>query len=325
MSLTPFKTDPQQEFIKALMKKFSKKVLLADFLSDTLCIEKDSAYRRLRGEVQFSLQEACFIAEKLSISIDEIIGIFSPKTRPLSYRIINYIEPEEIDFQMCEEYLDLLRESCDDPEARFAMTAKMIPPTFYLQHEMLRNFYLLKWIYQYSDKPETPKISEVKYDNRLLDIFSQETELYNSMPHTDIVFHEYIYLRIIQDIRYFIKLGLIGKDELAVLKQELFATLDQLERMTKQGFNHKGNKVDMYISNMNFDTPTHYIQCRNYCLTLIRAFTINDIKTFDHITFEWARKYVESLKKTSIFITKCGDIQRTQYFNEQRELIDNMI
>lgn len=313
---------PQKEFIGFLMEKFPKKVMLADFISETLCIEKDSAYRRIRGDVQFSLEEACLIAEKLNISIDEAAGFASPKNRPLSFRIINYIEPEEIDYKMYEEYLEFLNSITQDSTSKLAITAKMFPPTVYLRHDALRKFYLLKWIYQYGDKSPMPKFSEVTYSDRLLKLFDREVDLYNSIASTDIVFHKYLFLRITQDFRYFINLGLIEEEDLRLLKQELLTVLDELNLIGQSGKNEKGNETNLYISNMNFDTPTHYIESKEYTFTMIRAFTINDIKTFDHVTFEWAKKYVESLKRTSILITKCGDMIRNQHFNEQRELIN---
>lgn len=47
---------------------------LANFLTDTLCIGRESVYRRLRGEVAFTIDEVAQISCKLGISIDQIIG-----------------------------------------------------------------------------------------------------------------------------------------------------------------------------------------------------------------------------------------------------------
>ena len=43
-------------------------------MTDTLCIGREAVYRRLRGEVAFTIDEVAQISCKLGISIDQIIG-----------------------------------------------------------------------------------------------------------------------------------------------------------------------------------------------------------------------------------------------------------
>ena len=53
---------------------FLEKQNLAGYLADTLCMGKEAVYRRLRGEVSFTLEEVALISRRLGISIDQIIG-----------------------------------------------------------------------------------------------------------------------------------------------------------------------------------------------------------------------------------------------------------
>ena len=50
--------DPNTNLIEAMKEKLPLKGKLADMLMDTLYIGKEAVYRRLRGEVPFTLQEA---------------------------------------------------------------------------------------------------------------------------------------------------------------------------------------------------------------------------------------------------------------------------
>ena len=56
--------------IEAVKEKLPLKENLANLLIDTLYIGKEAIYRRLRGEVPFTLEEAALISRKLGVSLD---------------------------------------------------------------------------------------------------------------------------------------------------------------------------------------------------------------------------------------------------------------
>lgn len=55
--------------IEAVKEKLPLKENLANLLIDTLYIGKEAIYRRLRGEVPFTLEEAALISRKLGVSL----------------------------------------------------------------------------------------------------------------------------------------------------------------------------------------------------------------------------------------------------------------
>ena len=60
--------DPNTNLIEAMKEKLPLKGKLADMLMDTLYIGKEAVYRRLRGEVPFTLQEAAYINFEVTYS-----------------------------------------------------------------------------------------------------------------------------------------------------------------------------------------------------------------------------------------------------------------
>ena len=58
--------------IEALKEKLPPKTNLANLLMDTLYIGREAIYRRLRGEVPFTLEEAALISRKLGVSLDKL-------------------------------------------------------------------------------------------------------------------------------------------------------------------------------------------------------------------------------------------------------------
>ena len=54
--------------LKAIREKLPYEENLASVLGNLLCIGKEAIYRRLRGEVPFTLEEAALISRKLGVS-----------------------------------------------------------------------------------------------------------------------------------------------------------------------------------------------------------------------------------------------------------------
>ena len=59
------------ELITAMKDRLPPGQNLANFLTDTLCIGREAVYRRLRGEVAFTIDEVAQISYKLGISIEK--------------------------------------------------------------------------------------------------------------------------------------------------------------------------------------------------------------------------------------------------------------
>lgn len=62
------------ELISTMRERIPQDMNLANTLADILCMGKEAVYRRLRGEVSFTIDEVALLSQKLGISIDQIVG-----------------------------------------------------------------------------------------------------------------------------------------------------------------------------------------------------------------------------------------------------------
>ncbi|GHU74688.1 hypothetical protein FACS189413_19420 [Bacteroidia bacterium] len=60
--------------IDEINKRLPDKEKTVHYLMDTLCIAKESAYRRLKSQIPFTFEEVVTIAQNLDFSIDKILG-----------------------------------------------------------------------------------------------------------------------------------------------------------------------------------------------------------------------------------------------------------
>ena len=140
--------NPNANLIEAMKEKLPLKGQLADMLMDTLYIGKEAVYRRLRGEVPFTLQESALISRKLGISLDKIIGLSFKSNAMFNINIVDYDDPFESYYNILEKYVSLINTMPDDPNSVMGTSANIIPQTLYLKHELLAKFRLFKWMYQ---------------------------------------------------------------------------------------------------------------------------------------------------------------------------------
>ena len=61
--------------VKKLVRLIPAGIRPADYLSETLCISKNSAYRRLQGKMPFSCEEFVLLSKKMHFSLDELAAL----------------------------------------------------------------------------------------------------------------------------------------------------------------------------------------------------------------------------------------------------------
>ena len=137
-----------ENLVTAIKDKFPGRGVLTNKLADLLMLEKEAVYRRLRGDVPFTIFEIATIAAKLDISLDHIIGCSSGKSRPFQMKMVNFLNPSEEDYEMLENFVNELRYLKDDPNSEVGGALNILPQSLVLGYRHIYRFYLFKWIYQ---------------------------------------------------------------------------------------------------------------------------------------------------------------------------------
>ena len=114
---------------------------------------------------------------------------------------------------------------------------------------------------------------------------------------------------------FFASINLITPEELKELQEELILLLEKLERFTAKGRHEDtGNEMYIYLSNINLDTGYCYFGSPNYRLSMLKAFTLNVISSFD----------LEMFNRSSTLIAVSGEKERVRFFNDQYRLVLGM-
>ena len=124
--------------VNAVREKLPSKENLANTLMDILYIGKEAIYRRLRGEVPFTLAEAAVISRKLGISLDKMIGVSFQNNAVFDMNIVDSSQPLETYYSILEKQVELFRKVKEEENSEIGTSSNIIPLTLSLNYERAR-------------------------------------------------------------------------------------------------------------------------------------------------------------------------------------------
>lgn len=318
------KTDFFHEaLLKAIKSRLTEGENMAHVLMDILFLGKEAVYRRLRGEVPFTLAEAGSISKSLSISLDSLIGTETGKRKPFQINLIDYNHPTEVDYAMLQNYLDVLNMSSDDPYSEITVSSNNLPQPFHFMYESLTKFFLFKWMYHH-EKGTAKSYSDVTISDKLKKIHQESIAGHKNIKSSCFIFDNLMILYLANDLKYFSSIQLITDDELKVIKQDLLRLLDYLEALATTAKYENGNDVYLYVSNVNFESTYSYLRVHNSRISFIDIFLLNAAASVDEDIYEHVKTWVLALRRSSTLISHSGELQRIKFFKEQRKIIESL-
>lgn len=307
--------------IAEVKRKLPPGTNMAATLSDILCLGKEAVYRRLRGEVPFTFNEVARISSQLGISLNDIVE--SSVSDGALFRLFNirFLNHREYDYAHNETCIDALKAVENDPRSELGSSSNTLPQHLLIPYETLGRFARFKWHYQQCYNEPSIPLHEVVVPERVKQSELDYVHGINSIKTVTYIWDSMIFQYMVNDIKYFMRIGLIREKEVQKLKEELLQLIDDIEEIAVEGVNAYGNKVHIYIANTNFETTYTYAQGYSRKLSFIRVFTLNTVTSTDEKMFDLLKKWILSLRRLSVLISECGEMHRIQFFRKQRELV----
>lgn len=297
---------------------------LAKFLMEILYLSKEAIYRRLRGEVPFTLEEAGIICNRLRISLDNIINANSARCKPFQLQLTSYVNPAEIDYEQMQSYIDLLRDIRKDTDSEIGSASNIFSQTLYLNYKYLAKFHMYKSFHQSSAIDGIRSLDDIVISDRLADLYKRYAEEAMQISKTYFIWDKLIFYYLVNTINYYARIHYITQEDVFALKEDLLNFIDYLEVLATKGQYDTGASLQLYLSDINFDSSYSYIKTSHCNFSHIKVFTMNSVLSSDSVTFDNLRNWIQLIKRLSVLISESGEMQRVQYFKEQRELVNSM-
>ena len=308
--------DIHRYFLSALEKRIPDRSKLVEILMDTLFMEKGAIYRRLRGEVPFTFYETVNIAEKLELSLNNLID---NKTDWIDSFVLDLTG---VDMKKWHDYIALINMAKKDPQSTFAVSSNLLPANIYAKYESLYKFYVYKYLYLLGGTENRTTFNKYIIPEELKQIYHSYYSESKYFAKTYLICDHLMINNLMTDLHYFSGIHLLCRDDVQQIKDDLLDFLDYFEEMALNGcFDETENPVEIYISDVNLDATYTYLQINNMYTSLVRTFMINAVVARDRPSFERIKNWVQSLIKSSTLISRSGAAFRADYFEKQRKMV----
>jgi len=228
--------DVQSSILDAIKSTLDPSVSLADELAECLCVSKDSAYRRIRGQTLFDIADIQKITKKYNLSLDSFFGIEKSNVT-FNFQSINTTDFTLVDYyKSIEKNLSII--SSMHPKHLY-YSARDIPIFHYFQIPELGAFKTFFWLKYYLNHPD---LHDVKFNakelpeilNDFSDLPKRIWELYLKIPCTEIWSYETPNITLRQ-IEFAHQTGIIDIDTCEVLCHKFKSMLTHIQNQAEEG------------------------------------------------------------------------------------------
>ena len=330
------------ELISTMRERIPQDMNLANTLADILCMGKEAVYRRLRGEVSFTIDEVALLSQKLGISIDQIVGSHVSNKVTFDLNLLHATSALESYYEIINRYLQifdyvktdntivprkiLVNKGAQpaDKTTEVYTASNSLPFTLYSSYENLSKFRLCRWMYQNGDIKTPHSLEDMSVDERIVNVHKKLSESIRQCPKTFFIWDTNIFYSFVKEIKYFASLNLINKDDVMHLKEELLQLLGVVEHLSIKGEFSENKKVSFYLSNISFEATYSYIEKHDYQVSLLRVYSINSMDSQSSYICQMQRNWIQSLKRHSILVSESGEAQRIAFLQKQLEVINTL-
>lgn len=294
----------------------------ASLLMDMLNIGREAAYRRLRGEVPFTFGEASALCARMHFSLDRVVGLAATDKLSFQLKFKEFTALLETYNEILERDIAFMREVASDPTTEFATATNSLPAEFYGKYDNLNRFKLFKWLYQHEvGNPAVRTFEELKLPAELQRNCREYVRWVQSVATTYLIFDDSNFKHWLNALRAYREMHLISQESVRVLRDELFAMLDEMETVAVKGEFENGNRIFLYLSDIDLESSYSYVTTSRHQPVNIGMFSLNGLRTPDPLMYEYVKKWIKTQSRFSTLISGSGELRRIHYFKRQREIV----
>lgn len=316
----------QNNFISKFKEVLPTSVGLAEELADVLGVSIDSAYRRIRGETELTIEEVYKLTKKYAISVDEVFSNRSD-TVTFSYtKLIDSAQNLENYFNRISTHLKLITQF-DNKKLHYVAEETPLFYSFFTKKNA--EFKLFYWQRSVLNVPEyqNKKFEWGIIPSQIVENAHQSFLEYLKVPCVEIWTNETI-LTNLRQIQFYQDSGIITKAQALELLNENKKMLEMVQGFAETGRKNISDKTEtyqLYCSEVVLGTNCIYVQMGETKYSYITFNTMNSITTNNPEFCEETEHWMKNLEKKSNLISGISEKQRYQFFSGMFKTIDEFI
>ncbi|HEX7846977.1 MAG TPA: helix-turn-helix domain-containing protein [Chitinophagaceae bacterium] len=318
----------QQQLFQFIKSKLSQDVSVADEIAKLLKISSDSAYRRLRGEKNITLEELYVLANHYKISLDQLMNI---QTGSFLFGG-NLLNSKAFRF---DAYLTGMMHNvayfASFKEKEYYYLCKDVPIFHHWQFREFAAFKYFFWMGNLVYFPEfkNKKVSFSEYPDELWQLGQKILGLYNQIDSFEVWNHESLNSTLHQ-IDYYRDGQMFESDhDILEVYEAIEKTIDHLEEQAMLGYKFDAadpkktalGKYQLYFNETVLLDNSMMAVMDNSKLAIIPHTAINYMMSRDMAFSENYYQFVQNLLRRSTLISEVSEKERARFFRLLRERI----
>lgn len=316
----------QAHFIARFKQVLPPGVGLAEEMADILDISIDSAYRRIRGETELTLEEIYRISKKYTISIDEI---FSNRSDTVTFAYTKLTDSAANFEAYIQRLIGHLKNIAKFPNSRIYYVAEETPLFYSFFTPKFAEFKLFYW---QRSVLNIEAYQQVKFEygiipQQLVKLAHDSFKEYNTVPSVEIWTDETV-LTGLRQIKFYFDSGILSKEIALDLLEEARKMIEMVRKNAESGRKNISDKTEnffLYCSEVVLGTNCIYIVAGDARYSYITFNTLNSLTTNNPEFCEETEHWVRNLEKKSTLISGVSEKQRYQFFNSMFKNVDAFV
>jgi hypothetical protein len=284
-----------------------------------LDISRESAYRRIRGDIPFTLDELVKLTTNMDLSIDTI---FEQEKENGLFDDFSKIEKKTINFfvLMINKYDGLLEKIKCSKKIEVIVALNTFPPPFCTCFSNLFKFSYYKWLYQDNDNFRIRLFSEVILPDEAISFQKKTKKNFIPGSNVTIILDKNIFRNLIKEIQYYYQRQLLTFDEMLLLKEDTLNLIEEYEKIVQTGSSGSA-KVQIYLSSLCVNSNTVYYDFGSNADSLFWIVTTYPVVIQNTRFISLQLKWLNLLKRQSVLVTQSNEIMQAEFFSQQREYV----
>ncbi|MDR3272556.1 MAG: hypothetical protein LBT29_03620 [Flavobacteriaceae bacterium] len=309
--------------VSKILERIPKNVKPVQYIMEVLGLSSESVYRRIRSDICFTFNEAVKLASILDFSMDSVIG--QENKTGYAFTKNNISHSSNAFLSMMNQYSNLIHKKLAAEESETTIVLNHMLPVFTVYFDTLFKFFYYKWIDQTHEVSLNTPFSDIVLPQEIVSL-QKELDFY-SRKISNIVFiiDQNVFLMLIKEVQYYYRRKLVSDEELELLKADIFKMIDFTEKMTQESTLDSKEKIFIFLSALNIKTNSCQSSCDGSISSYFWLYSVKPLVTHEPELYDQHKQWIKYLKKHSVFITHSNELMRAEFFNKQREFLNEML
>lgn len=316
----------QDHFIGRLKLLLPTGIGLAEELADVLQVSTDSAYRRIRGETELTIEEIFKITKKYAISVDDV---FSNRSDTVTFAYTKLTDSAKNFEDYLGRLLNHLKTINKFETRKIYYVAEEIPLMHSFFSKKLTDFKLFYWqrsVLNVREYQQT-KFQYGLVPESLIELAQGTYREYLTIPSTEVWTDQTVFTGLRQ-IKYYFESGILSKEIALELLGEYRKMIELIHIAAESGRKNVSDRAEsysLYCSDVVLGTNCIYTFFGENTYAFISFNTLNSLATNNPEFCEETEHWVKNLERKSTLISGVGEKQRYQFFSQMFKNLDDCV